>query len=123
MTDSERPVCAHLDQIEVTELPPEVAGCEECLRDRGSWLHLRLCLTCSHVGCCDDSPSRHATKHREQTDHPIISSLQPGEEWSYCFIEQVGFVLDLPGTGRGAAVLQGPSSAARPSDAASSRRG
>jgi uncharacterized UBP type Zn finger protein len=83
--------CTHLDSIELTELPEEVAGCEECLAAGGVWLHLRICLTCGHVGCCDDSPSKHATAHARSTDHPIIRSLEPGEDWCWCFVDEVGF--------------------------------
>ncbi len=57
------PTCSHLNQVEITQLPESVDGCEDCLRDGGVWLHLRICLTCGHVGCCDDSPSRHASHH------------------------------------------------------------
>jgi uncharacterized UBP type Zn finger protein len=86
-------VCTHLDQIAVEELPEAVDGCEECLRNGGKWLHLRICLTCGHVGCCDDSPNRHATAHFHETGHPIIHSLEPGEEWSWCYVDDIGFVL------------------------------
>ena len=85
--------CTHLDQIEVTELPASVDGCEECLRDGDKWLHLRICLMCGHVGCCDDSPNRHATAHYHESGHPIIHSLEPGETWSWCFVDDIGFVL------------------------------
>jgi uncharacterized UBP type Zn finger protein len=84
-----RPVCTHLDEIEVTELPAEVAGCEECLEIGGKWLHLRICLECGHVGCCDDSPNRHATAHAHEASHPIIRSLEPGEDWSWCYVDNV----------------------------------
>jgi uncharacterized UBP type Zn finger protein len=86
-------VCTHLDQIAVEELPEAVDGCEECLRNGGKWLHLRICLTCGHVGCCDDSPNRHATAHFHETGHPIIHSLEPGEEWSWCYVDDIGFML------------------------------
>ena len=86
--------CSHTDQIEVTQLPAESAGCEECLAAGGVWLHLRICLTCGHVGCCDDSPNKHATAHARATEHPIIRSLEPGETWAWCFVEDVA--LDLP---------------------------
>jgi len=85
--------CSHLDQVELTELPPEVAGCEDCLRDGGKWLHLRICLSCGHVGCCDDSPSKHASAHAAESTHPIIRSLEPGEEWCWCYIDEVAFEL------------------------------
>ena len=82
-------VCTHLDQIAVHELPASVDGCEDCLRMGGKWLHLRICLTCGHVGCCDDSPNRHASAHAHATSHPIIRSLEPGEDWSWCFEDEV----------------------------------
>lgn len=86
--------CSHLDSIEITELPAEVAGCEECLAAGGVWLHLRICLTCGHVGCCDDSPSKHATAHaRSHDEHPIIRSLEPGENWCWCFKDEVGMLI------------------------------
>ena len=80
--------CTHLDTIAVTQLPASVEGCEECLREGGRWLHLRICLECGHVGCCDDSPNRHATAHAQGTGHPIIRSLEPGEVWSWCYVDQ-----------------------------------
>jgi hypothetical protein len=86
--------CTHLDTITVTELPAAVAGCEDCLRDGGKWLHLRICLACGHVGCCDDSPNRHATKHAAATEHPLIRSLEPGEEWVWCFADEVAMLVE-----------------------------
>jgi uncharacterized UBP type Zn finger protein len=86
--------CTHLEHVQVTELPEEVAGCEDCLAAGGQWLHLRICLECGHVGCCDSSPNRHASAHAAATNHPLIRSLEPGEEWSWCFIDRVG--LELP---------------------------
>jgi hypothetical protein len=86
--------CSHLDQIRVTRLPEPLAGCEDCLRTGGRWVHLRMCETCGHVGCCDDSPNRHATAHHHETRHPIIRSAEPGEDWSWCYVDQVAFVLD-----------------------------
>ena len=95
------PACTHVDEITVTELPAEVAGCEDCLETGGQWLHLRICLVCGHVGCCDDSPSRHATAHHHATSHPIIRSVEPGEDWCWCYLDEVGFVLEgLHGTTR-----------------------
>ena len=94
-------VCTHLDEVIVLELPSAVEGCEDCLRIGGKWLHLRICLTCGHVACCDDSPNRHATAHHHVTSHPIIRSLEPGEDWSWCNVDRVGFRLDgLTGTTR-----------------------
>ena len=86
--------CAHLDHVHVTRLPEEVAGCEDCLAIGGEWLHLRICLECGHVGCCDDSPNRHATAHAQDTQHPIIRSIEPGEDWSWCFVDQIAMRLD-----------------------------
>jgi uncharacterized UBP type Zn finger protein len=86
-------ICDHLDHVVVTELPGAVDGCEECLVSGDPWLHLRICLECGHVGCCDDSPNRHATAHFHERGHPIMRSLEPGEIWSWCFVDQVG--LDL----------------------------
>jgi hypothetical protein len=87
--------CGHLDQIEIEELPASVDGCEECLRIGGKWLHLRICLTGGRVGCCDDSSNRHATAHRQSSGHPIIRSLEPGEDWDWCYIDEVAF--EVPG--------------------------
>ncbi|HEY3758659.1 MAG TPA: UBP-type zinc finger domain-containing protein [Solirubrobacteraceae bacterium] len=83
------PDCTHLDQVLITELPESVPGCEDCLAIGGKWLHLRICLQCGHVGCCDDSPNRHASAHNASSGHPIIRSLQPGEVWSWCYVDEV----------------------------------
>jgi uncharacterized UBP type Zn finger protein len=85
--------CAHLDQVKVFALPDEVAGCEECLREGGTWVHLRMCQTCGHVGCCDDSPRKHATAHHRETSHPVIRSAEPGEDWSWCYEDELMFAL------------------------------
>jgi hypothetical protein len=85
--------CTHLDQISVLELPESVDGCEDCLRDGGVWLHLRICLSCSHVGCCDDSPNRHATAHAGSSGHPLIHSLEPSEDWTWCYEDEVGMII------------------------------
>jgi uncharacterized UBP type Zn finger protein len=85
--------CTHLGTIAVTELPAAVDGCEDCLRDNGVWLHLRICLECGHVGCCDDSPGRHASAHAGSTGHPLIRSLEPGENWSWCFADELAMVI------------------------------
>jgi hypothetical protein len=69
-------------------------GCEECLAAGTSWVHLRLCLTCGHVGCCDSSPGRHATRHAHAASHPVIASYEPGERWAWCYTDQAG--VDLP---------------------------
>jgi uncharacterized UBP type Zn finger protein len=88
------PICAHVDTI--TGLPPSDDGCHECRAIDALWVHLRMCQECGHVGCCDSSPNRHATKHFHATEHPLIRSFEPGENWFYCYIEDVAFELDLP---------------------------
>jgi uncharacterized UBP type Zn finger protein len=85
--------CTHLDQITVAP-PDQVAGCEDCLAIGGRWVHLRVCRTCGHVGCCDSSPNRHATKHVQASAHPIVTSLERGEHWSYCYLDDLAFVLE-----------------------------
>lgn len=80
--------CSHLDQIRPVE-PRTPNGCEECLATAKRWLHLRLCLTCGHVGCCDNSPGKHATHHFRTTNHPIMRSFEPGEDWGWCFIDEL----------------------------------
>ena len=86
--------CLHLDQVELTELPAQVDGCEECLRTGSKWLHLRICLSCGHVGCCDNSPGRHATAHYRDSGHPLIRSLEPGEEWSWCYVDELALLIE-----------------------------
>jgi hypothetical protein len=85
--------CGHLDSVAVTQLPEAVEGCEDCLRDGGVWLHLRICLECGHVGCCDSSPGRHASAHARTAAHPLIRSLEPGEEWCWCFEDGLAMVI------------------------------
>ena len=79
--------CTHLDSIK--EVTPSAEGCEECLQTGDWWVHLRLCLTCGHVGCCDSSPNKHASKHAKETGHPIVESFEPGEDWRWCYIDEV----------------------------------
>jgi hypothetical protein len=85
--------CTHLDQVERLAPDGPVAGCEDCLRIGGTWVHLRMCQTCGHIGCCDNSPNRHATAHHDASGHPIIRSVEPGEEWSWCYVDELMFVL------------------------------
>ena len=83
--------CEHLESAPAQA--PEATtpnGCEECLAAGGRWVHLRLCLTCGHVGCCDSSPGKHATAHHAATGHPVIASYEPGETWRWCFEDEVG---------------------------------
>lgn len=77
--------CTHLGQIR--DVTPSSAGCEECLKLGDSWVHLRLCLICGHVGCCDNSKNKHATAHYHATGHPIIRSFEPGEDWRWCYVD------------------------------------
>jgi uncharacterized UBP type Zn finger protein len=83
-------VCTHLDHDKNAK-PRTPQGCEECLKIGAAWVHLRLCLECGHVGCCDSSPNKHATKHFHATKHPVIRSFQPGENWKWCYIDEVGW--------------------------------
>ena len=85
--------CAHLGTVTVTELPESVDGCEDCLRDGGVWLHLRICLECGHVGCCDNSPARHATAHHNASGHALIRSIEPGEQWAWCYPDELMMVI------------------------------
>jgi uncharacterized UBP type Zn finger protein len=79
--------CSHVDQIR--DVKPITSGCEECLKSGDSWVHLRMCLTCGHVGCCDSSRNKHATNHYRATGHPIMRSIQPGEDWLWCFVDEI----------------------------------
>jgi hypothetical protein len=86
--------CTHMDQIELVRLPESIEGCEDCLKIGGSWVHLRMCQTCGHVGCCDSSPHRHASAHARDSEHPIARSAERGETWSWCYVDEVAFVLE-----------------------------
>jgi len=79
-------VCRHAMNLEPVH--PRARGCEECLKMGSSWVHLRLCLSCGHVGCCDSSPNRHATRHFHEVGHPVIASLEPGEWWAWCYVDE-----------------------------------
>ncbi len=85
--------CSHLDQVAYLEPDGSVAGCAACLAIGGRWVHLRMCQTCGEIGCCDSSPNRHASAHHEATGHPIMRSIEPGEDWSWCFDDQLMFRL------------------------------
>ncbi len=91
------PICTHLDQIAVTTLPAPIAGCEECLKLGSGWVHLRMCMSCGKIGCCDSSPNRHASRHARDVGHPIARSAEPGEDWSWCFVDEVAFVVEPRG--------------------------
>jgi uncharacterized UBP type Zn finger protein len=79
--------CSHTHEIKT--VTPSALGCEECLRMGSPWVHLRLCRSCGHVGCCDDSPNRHARRHFEATGHPIIEGYDPPEGWGWCYIDDI----------------------------------
>jgi len=83
--------CSHLDRVTTNRRNTD--GCEECLALGDTWVHLRLCRTCGHVGCCDDSKNKHATKHFHATRHPIVTSIEPGEDWSWCYIDELAMEL------------------------------
>jgi ubiquitin-hydrolase Zn-finger-containing protein len=83
--------CTHVGDV-ATDTRPAADGCEDCLRIGGTWVHLRMCRNCGHIGCCDSSPNKHATAHNASTSHPLISSYEPGEDWWWCYDDQVGFV-------------------------------
>ena len=78
--------CEHVEGL--GPVVPRTAGCEECLRAGDGWVHLRVCMACGHVGCCDFSPNKHATKHYHATNHPLVRSLEPGESWGWCYPDQ-----------------------------------
>jgi uncharacterized UBP type Zn finger protein len=74
---------------EVHHVTPSSKGCEDCLKIGGHWLHLRMCLTCGHMACCDDSPNKHATKHYHHSHHPVMRSMEPGESWRWCYVDEL----------------------------------
>ncbi len=80
------PDCSHLDQVR--DVRPSAEGCAECLASGDTWVQLRECLVCGHVGCCDSSPNRHARRHFERTGHPVIETYEPGERWRWCYVDE-----------------------------------
>jgi hypothetical protein len=80
--------CTHLDTVVITDLPPEVPGCVDCLATGGVWCPLRICLACGHVGCCDSSPMRHARAHAHTVGHPIVQNMEPGPTWRWCYVHE-----------------------------------
>jgi uncharacterized UBP type Zn finger protein len=84
-------VCTHLGTIH--DVTPSAAGCEDCLKIGARWVHLRMCTDCGHMGCCDSSPNKHASAHFQATKHPIMASAEPGEDWLWCFVDEVAFEL------------------------------
>jgi len=90
-----QPACKHAE--ETTDVTPSGNGCVECLATGSRWVHLRLCMTCGHVGCCDSSPNKHATAHYRAEDHPLVQSYEPGEDWWWCYADDVAFrVANVP---------------------------
>ena len=81
--------CAHVDQVTIKEVKRPGDACEECVQIGGEWVHLRVCLTCGHVSCCDSSPNRHASQHAHSTHHPIVTSAEAGETWVWCFADDM----------------------------------
>jgi uncharacterized UBP type Zn finger protein len=84
-------MCTHLSSLQQrsrTPVHPRSLGCKECLENGDEWVHLRLCMTCGHVGCCDESPNHHATRHHHATKHPVIRSFEPGEDWAWCYVDE-----------------------------------
>lgn len=84
--------CTHLDAV--VDVAPSSEGCEDCLRIGSTWVHLRMCQTCGHVGCCDSSPNRHATAHFHETDHPLVRSYEPAQDWWWCYVDEIAFEVD-----------------------------
>jgi uncharacterized UBP type Zn finger protein len=84
--------CTHTDQIR--DVSPDANGCVDCLDIGDKWVHLRLCMICGNVGCCDSSKNKHASAHATATDHPIVQSFEPGEDWYWCYVDEVAFLVD-----------------------------
>lgn len=85
--------CTHLSDLEVV-VPPVATGCVECLATGGRWVHLRRCVECGHIGCCDSSPNTHATKHFHAVGHPLVQSFEPGEDWFWCYADEAFFEVE-----------------------------
>ena len=85
--------CSHLDQVTILEPTGPIAGCEECLKTGSRWVHLRMCQACGKISCCDSSPNRHASRHAAEEGHPVARSVEPGEDWSWCYVDEVAFDL------------------------------
>jgi uncharacterized UBP type Zn finger protein len=79
--------CTHLNSVKFTNTDKHV--CEDCIKTGDTWVHLRMCLECGHVGCCDSSKNKHATKHFHRSKHPLIRSIEPGETWTWCYVDEV----------------------------------
>lgn len=88
MSEKSNETCSHVSSIKKIS-PRTPDGCEECLQSGDQWVHLRLCLSCGHVGCCDSSKNKHASKHARNSQHPIVQSFEPGEDWKWCYVDEV----------------------------------
>ena len=95
-------ICEHVKDAK--DLQPSSRVCDDCVRTGDHWLHLRICLTCGHVGCCDSSKNKHATKHFHSSRHPMIRSIEPGEEWGWCYVDEISY--DLSRGSKHARVMQ-----------------
>jgi uncharacterized UBP type Zn finger protein len=84
--------CAHTDQVQ--QVTPAADGCVTCLETGDRWVHLRLCKTCGYVGCCDSSQNKHASAHHRETGHPVVQSFEPGQDWLWCYIDEVTFLIE-----------------------------
>ena len=84
--------CTHMDQVR--DVTPAAPGCVDCLRTGDRWVHLRVCMTCGYVGCCDSSPNKHASAHARGSLHPLIQSYEPGEDWWWCFLDEIAFAVE-----------------------------
>jgi uncharacterized UBP type Zn finger protein len=82
--------CTHLANL--PDITPSASGCEDCLKTGDHWVHLRMCLTCGYIGCCNDSKNKHATRHFHETHHPVVVSFEPGEDWLWCYEDELLFI-------------------------------
>ena len=83
--------CAHIKASLKKNPKPSADGCEDCLAVGDDWVHLRRCMECGHIGCCDSSKNQHATKHFHAKGHPVVRSFEPGENWSWCYVDEVTY--------------------------------
>jgi uncharacterized UBP type Zn finger protein len=91
-------LCSHLEAVRIVDLPEPPLACEECAQAGDPWMHLRMCVSCGHVGCCDNSPGRHAAAHFHESGHPLMRSAEPGEDWMWCYVDEIG-VTPIPAAG------------------------
>ncbi|MCW2960795.1 MAG: hypothetical protein JWM90_1182 [Thermoleophilia bacterium] len=83
--------CTHISAIKIVEKPSRIVGCAQCRATGGEWVHLRMCHSCGEIACCDESPNQHARRHFEATHHPLMRTVERGEAWSWCFVDEVEF--------------------------------